>query len=91
MFRGWNDIWLAPAFRAWNIERCLPGVRCPVLVVQGRDDEYGTPAQVDAIRRQVAGPCETVLLEACGHAPHLDQRTLTEDHVVRFLTREPVE
>ncbi len=41
-FRGWNDIWLAPAFRSWNIEACLPGVRCPLLLIQGRDDEYGS-------------------------------------------------
>ncbi|PKP67441.1 MAG: alpha/beta hydrolase, partial [Alphaproteobacteria bacterium HGW-Alphaproteobacteria-5] len=46
-FRGWSETWLSPAFRDWNIEEYLPGVRCPVLAIQGRDDEYGTPAQVE--------------------------------------------
>ena len=56
-FRGWNDVWLSPAFRDWNIEDCLAGVRCPVLAIQGEDDEYGTMAQLDAIARGVSGPC----------------------------------
>ncbi|MGE0042944.1 MAG: alpha/beta fold hydrolase [Vicinamibacterales bacterium] len=72
-FRGWNDVWLDPAFRAWNIEACLPDVTCPLLVLQGLDDEYGTPAQVAAIEAGAAGPVEAHLLERCGHAPHRDR------------------
>lgn len=72
-FRGWNDVWLDPAFRAWNIEACLPQVTCPMLVLQGLDDEYGTPAQVAAIEAQAGGPVEAHLLERCGHAPHRDR------------------
>ena len=48
-FFGWNDIWLDPAFRSWNIESVLPTVGCPSLVIQGADDEYGSIAQVTAI------------------------------------------
>jgi hypothetical protein len=47
-FRGWNDSWLSPAFRDWNIEPYLPGIDCSLLLIQGRDDEYGTLAQLDA-------------------------------------------
>ena len=72
-FRGWNDIWLSPEFRAWNIEACLPEVDVPVLVVQGADDEYGTLRQVDAVEAGVAGPVERLVLEDCGHAPHVDR------------------
>jgi pimeloyl-ACP methyl ester carboxylesterase len=83
-FRGWNDIWLHPDFRAWNIEAVLPGVACPVLLIQGEDDQYGTRAQVDAIARQVAGPAEIVMLPACAHSPHVDQREATLDAIARF-------
>ena len=72
-FRGWNDIWLSPEFRAWNIEACLPEVDVPVLVVQGADDEYGTLRQVDAVEAGLAGPVERLVLEDCGHAPHVDR------------------
>ena len=69
-FRGWNDIWLAPEFRAWNIETYLPAISAPVLVVQGDHDQYGTLAQVDAIERGVAGRFERLVIAGAGHAPH---------------------
>lgn len=86
-FRGWNDAWLDPAFRTWNIEEYLPSIEAPVLVIQGEDDPYGTRAQVDAIARQVSGPVETVMLARCGHAPHRDQPEATEAAVVAFVKR----
>jgi pimeloyl-ACP methyl ester carboxylesterase len=86
-FYGWNDIWLHPDFRRWNIEAFLPRIACPVLALQGYDDEYGTMAQVDAIAAQVAGPCEVVRLEACGHSPHRDQPEQTLEAVARFVRR----
>jgi pimeloyl-ACP methyl ester carboxylesterase len=85
MLRGWTDVWLAPAFRTWNITSYLRGIHCPVLVIQGEDDQYGSEAQVQAIGDSVSGPCETLLLPACGHAPHIEQRAATEDAVVRFI------
>ncbi|MDM9559537.1 alpha/beta hydrolase [Bordetella petrii] len=71
-FWGWNDIWLDPAFRAWDIRDYLPRIRCPLLALQGVDDEYGTLEQIRGIRRLAP---QTRLLEipACGHAPHKDQ------------------
>jgi hypothetical protein len=59
-FLLWNQAWLAPSFLDWNIEEYLPGISCPVLAMQGVDDEYGTAAQIEAIARGVGGPVETV-------------------------------
>jgi pimeloyl-ACP methyl ester carboxylesterase len=86
-FWGWNDIWLAPAFRSWNIENFLPRVGCPVLAIQGADDEYGTLAQLDAIERQVAGPIERLVLADCRHSPHRDQPAATLAAMRRFIER----
>jgi len=86
-FYGWNDVWLAPAFRSWNIESYLPAIRCPLLAIQGYDDEYGTMAQVDAIARQAGGPVEMLKLEQCGHAPHQDQPQRVAEAVVEFVSR----
>jgi pimeloyl-ACP methyl ester carboxylesterase len=86
-FHGWNDVWLSEAFRGWNIEEYLPGVRCPVLAIQGEDDQYGTMAQVEAIARQVSGPCELVKLARCGHSPHREQPQATLEAVARFVNR----
>lgn len=81
----WNDVWLDPEFRRWNIEQYLPGIRCPVLAIQGEDDEYGSMAQLDAIARQVKGPCELLKLARCGHSPQRDQSEAVISAVARFV------
>jgi pimeloyl-ACP methyl ester carboxylesterase len=87
-FWGWNDIWLDPEFRRWNIEALLPGIHCPVLAVQGRDDEYGTLAQIEGIVHAL--PHTALLtLDACGHAVHRDQPERLTDAVVDFVARNP--
>ena len=85
-FWGWNDIWLDPEFRSWNIESYLDTIRCPVLCIQGEQDEYGTRAQVETIRSRVPGT-ELVMLADCKHSPHRDQREKTLGVVVRFVER----
>ena len=85
-FHGWCDVWLDPAFRDWNIERRLPAVRVPVLAMQGADDQYGTPAQIEAIARRVSGPAEALLLPGAGHSPHLDQPDVAIAAIRRFAS-----
>ncbi len=72
-FWGWNDVWLNPEFKSWNIEEYLPHIRVPVLLIQGADDQYGTQEQIRKIEAGCHGPVRTVLLAECGHSPHLDQ------------------
>ena len=83
-FWGWNDIWLDPNFRSWNIEEYLPAIRCPILCIQGKDDEYGTAAQVHAIQTALAGT-EIVMLANCKHSPHRDQPEKTLEHMAEFV------
>ncbi|MBX9964540.1 MAG: alpha/beta hydrolase [Burkholderiales bacterium] len=85
-FRGWNDIWLHPDFRAWNIEEYLPRVRVPVLAIQGEQDEYGTLDQIDRIAR-LAPDVETLKLADCRHSPHRDQPDAVIAATVDFVTR----
>jgi pimeloyl-ACP methyl ester carboxylesterase len=86
-FQGWNDVWLLPEFRSWNIEHYLPKITAPVLLIQGEEDAYGTLSQIETIARQVKGPVETLVLTHCGHAPHVDRRDATENAIVRFVER----
>lgn len=88
-FYGWNDIWLKPDFRAWNIEDCLATIRCPILAIQGEDDEYGTMAQIEAIGAQaVASPgVELLKLADCRHSPHRDQAQAVIEAIQAFTER----
>ncbi|MDY7578412.1 alpha/beta hydrolase [Herbaspirillum sp. RTI4] len=85
-FWGWNDVWLDPAFRSWDIEALLPAIRCPVLAVQGDQDEYGTMAQIQGIQQQVP---HTVLstLTGCGHSPHREQAEALSFIAANFITK----
>jgi pimeloyl-ACP methyl ester carboxylesterase len=86
-FYGWNDIWLDPEFRSWNIENCLSDIRCPILAIQGEDDEYGTMAQIEAVAAQASGSPDVELLKLadCRHSPHRDQSVAVIDAIDRFL------
>lgn len=85
-FRGWNDVWLSPEFRAWNIEEDVAKIRVPCAVIQGRDDEYGTLAQVESIRARVPG-AEVIILEGCGHSPHRDRPEETLAAIAALVRR----
>lgn len=84
-FRGWNDIWLDPAFRSWNLEALVPRITAPLMLIQGENDEYGTPAQVETIKRLATAPCELVLLPNCGHSPQRDQPERTVELIAGFV------
>lgn len=86
-FWGWNNIWLDSAFRSWNIEEYLPRITCPILAIQGLDDQYGTMAQVEAIRRQSGGPVEVLALAECKHSPQRDQAKATLGAMANFVRK----
>jgi pimeloyl-ACP methyl ester carboxylesterase len=83
-FYGWNDVWLDPEFRAWDITDSVAQIECPLLLIQGERDQYGTMAQLDAIERLARGPVERVHLD-CQHAPHLECRGETVEAVAGFV------
>lgn len=86
-FRGWNDAWLDPGFTTWNLEGFVPGIRCPVLLIQGKQDQYGTAAQITAIEKALpeSTPQQTVWLEDCRHSPHRDQPDAAVQAIHQFI------
>ena len=84
-FLGWNGAWLDPGFLRWNIEQYLPSVTVPTLLIQGKQDQYGTTRQVDAIERQIKGPVRCELLADCRHSPHIDKPLTVLACVREFL------
>lgn len=83
-FWGWNRVWLRRDFRGWSIEQEIASIRCPLLAVQGVDDEYGTLEQIRGIARRVPGT-ELLELPDCGHSPHRDQPEALIAATARFL------
>lgn len=85
-FRGWNDIWLDPSFRDWDIRSEVANIGVPILAIQGEDDEYGTLEQVRGIAR-LAPQTQLMILPDCGHSPHRDQAARVIAEAGRFIVR----
>lgn len=83
-FANWAELWPTPEFRSFDMCDVLPSIRCPVLAIQGAEDEYGTPAQLQAIKAGVSGPCETWLVPDCRHAPHFEATDRVLPRIVNF-------
>jgi pimeloyl-ACP methyl ester carboxylesterase len=86
-FRGWNDVWLDPGFVGWNIADTIDYFRVPSLVIQGRDDQYGTLAQAEAVETRAYAPVDLAILDDCRHAPHQERPEAVLDAVAEFTTR----
>jgi pimeloyl-ACP methyl ester carboxylesterase len=86
-FRGWNDAWLDPEFRNWRIDDAVAHVRVPILIVQGKDDQYGTLAQVRLAESDAYCPVETAILDRCGHSPQNDQPEAALEAIGEFVHR----
>jgi pimeloyl-ACP methyl ester carboxylesterase len=87
---AWVDTWLSPAFRDWNIEAELRRIRCPVLALQGSNDEYGTEAQVLAITRGVAYGSRSIIFPGLGHVPHREDPDAVVSIVADFVAGKMV-
>ncbi|HSB59876.1 MAG TPA: alpha/beta hydrolase, partial [Methyloceanibacter sp.] len=85
-FYGWCDAWLSPEFRDWNIEKELGAISCPLLAVQGIEDEYATMQQIDGIKAQ-APQTELLKIPACRHSPHRDHPEILTRATVDFIRR----
>lgn len=86
-FRGWNDAWLDPAFPVeFNLRRFLPTIRCPVQLVQGADDQYGTLAQLDEAAKLITASVEKVVLPGVKHSPHREAPEALLAALTRFTT-----
>ena len=84
---GWTENWLRPELRNWDIRARLRAVRCPVMVIQGRADDFGTLDQVHAITTNVGGPAETLILDDCGHIPHRERPREVLEAAATFIRR----
>jgi len=84
-FRGWNDAWLDPQFRGFDITDQVAGIRVPMLALQGTEDPYGSDEQLRVLERAARCDVETRLIDGARHSPHLEARQATLDAIVPFV------
>jgi pimeloyl-ACP methyl ester carboxylesterase len=86
-FRGWNDAWLHPAFRAFDISEPLAYIRVPVAIVQGVDDQYGTLRQIEIAEQECYCPVEVAIIPGAAHSPHREAPQATLGTIADFINR----
>jgi pimeloyl-ACP methyl ester carboxylesterase len=85
MFYGWSDVWLAPENRDWNMEDCLTSITCPVLAIQGKNDDYGSEKQLLSKKNNISGPVEIMFIDNCGHVPHFQASIAVNAKIISFV------
>ena len=86
-FRGWNDAWLNPAFRNWDITESLAYLRVPVAIIQGEDDHYGTVRQIEIAEEECYCPVDVTMIAGAAHAPHREAAGATLKAAADFANR----
>jgi pimeloyl-ACP methyl ester carboxylesterase len=86
-FKGWNGAWLDPGFRKWDITEFLAYIRVPVLIVQGKDDQYGTVKQIEVAQEECYCPVEVALLPGARHSPQRETPDTTLKAISEFVAR----
>ena len=86
-FLGWNDVWLDPGFAAWNVGDVIDYFRIPTLAIQGRDDPYGTLAQIEEVETRSYAPVDMVVIDDCKHAPHQEHPEVVLNAIADFTQR----
>jgi pimeloyl-ACP methyl ester carboxylesterase len=87
VFRTWTGTWLKEEFQSWSIENFLPQITCPVLVIQGENDEFGSIDQVDGIAKQVSAEANKLVIPSAGHNPHKEMPEVMLEHCSRFIKK----
>ena len=86
-FYGWNDAWLNPKFRDWDVSEYLAYIRVPVAIVQGADDHYGTIRQIEIAREECYCPVDVSIITGAGHSPHREAPEATLNAIAEFAGR----
>jgi pimeloyl-ACP methyl ester carboxylesterase len=87
IFKAWTETWTGSDYRDWNIEHFLPGIKCPLLFIQGEADEYGTLDQVEKTISGVSGKAEKYIIPDVCHTPHKEATELTFDTAKEFIKK----
>lgn len=82
---AWINTWLDPAFSSWSLSPILPRVKCPLLVIHGALDEYGSPRHPALIGQLAGGGTRMEILAATRHVPHREKEDVVIDMIADFL------
>ena len=84
-FFSWCNVWLSKEFANWNITSLVKNIACPILLIQGREDQYGTLKQIDLIKKNCLNYVNELILESCRHSPHIEYPKEVIHNIDKFI------
>lgn len=85
VFHSWIAGVTSPQMVQFPLDMYLPKIICPVLLLQGSEDEFGGSTQLHAIQKYLPhAQCE--VLTGAGHLPHRDKTDVVIEKVRIFLS-----
>ncbi|MDM1524114.1 alpha/beta hydrolase [Empedobacter falsenii] len=85
VFEMWTETWLRTDFVNFDIREELKNIKCPTLVIQGIDDEFGTMEQVIGIIDNVNGRKENYIVPDAKHTPFRENKVPTFEKTIEFI------
>ncbi len=87
VFKAWSETWLSEWFKHWNIEYLLPSIAVPLLVIHGKNDQYGLQDQAECIALHSAGHAQLEIIADCAHTPHAEAQPLVLGFMSDFIAQ----
>lgn len=87
VFQMWTQTWLRPDFKDWTVLHFLHEIICPVLLIQGEQDEYGSLAQVDGVEQRMQATAEKLIIPNVKHTPHKEVPEIVIHKSAVFLNK----
>ncbi|MGH8744984.1 MAG: alpha/beta fold hydrolase, partial [Burkholderiales bacterium] len=86
LFERLVEIWTSEeAAAGWGLEPYVSRIRCPVLAIQGENDEFFSEAQLAALQACLHQGVATLRIADCGHYPTNQARGATLAAVADFV------
>ncbi|MGB0682386.1 MAG: alpha/beta fold hydrolase [Magnetovibrionaceae bacterium] len=89
LFRAWSETWTRASFSDLDLCPDIEPATAPALIIQGVDDEYGSPEQVRLIAQHYGkaggGGAQTWLVPDCRHIPHFEAHEIVLGRIAAFI------
>ena len=80
----WTEVWQRTLYDSWDISGEIAAIEAPLLSIQGTEDAYGLPGQLESIGSAVAH-ARTEMIAGLGHFPQLEDPERIVGMVQGFL------
>ena len=84
LLKCWTEVWQKTLYDSWDISDEIAAIEAPLLSLQGSEDAYGLPSQLESIGKAVSH-AQTEMIDGLGHFPQLEDPPQIVARIKDFL------